>query len=109
MIKVLSGKETACPPKCFRRRRVKFLAVFDHLFFLSRIARHASRPMALSHFPILLFLLPALSCPMFIVGLGTAAPARRYAQKECWEVFSNSDLSRQLDPRSRAIVRKVLT
>jgi alkylresorcinol/alkylpyrone synthase len=46
---------------------------------------------------------------MFITGLGTAAPARRYTQKECWEVFSNSELSRQLDARSRAIVRKVLT
>jgi alkylresorcinol/alkylpyrone synthase len=46
---------------------------------------------------------------MFITGLGTATPARRYAQKECWEVFSDSELSRQLDPRSRAIVRKVLT
>jgi hypothetical protein len=26
------GKETAGPPKCFRRRRVKFLAIFDHAF-----------------------------------------------------------------------------
>src|SRR5436190_14830851 len=25
------GKETACPPECFRRRRVNFLAIFDHL------------------------------------------------------------------------------
>jgi alkylresorcinol/alkylpyrone synthase len=43
------------------------------------------------------------------MGLGTAAPERRYAQKECWEVFSGSELARQLDSRSRAIVRKVLT
>lgn len=46
---------------------------------------------------------------MFITGLGTASPARRYSQKECWEVFQGSELSRQLDVRSRAIVRKVLT
>jgi alkylresorcinol/alkylpyrone synthase len=46
---------------------------------------------------------------MFITGLGTAAPQRRFTQKECWDVFSASDLSRQLDFRSRAIVKKVLT
>jgi alkylresorcinol/alkylpyrone synthase len=46
---------------------------------------------------------------MFITGLGTAAPSRRYAQKECWEVFSQSALSERLDSRSRAIVKKVLT
>src|SRR5436190_662721 len=46
---------------------------------------------------------------MFITGLGTAAPATRYSQKECWEVFSKSPICEQLEPRSRAIVRKVLT
>jgi predicted naringenin-chalcone synthase len=46
---------------------------------------------------------------MFITGLGTAAPQRRFTQKECWDVFSASDLSRQLDSRSRAIIKKVLT
>jgi predicted naringenin-chalcone synthase len=46
---------------------------------------------------------------MFITGLGTAAPAQRFTQKECWDVFSASELSRRLEPRSRAIVRKVLT
>src|SRR5437899_4949189 len=60
-------------------------------------------------FPHLLFCLLALSCPMFITGLGTAAPERRFTQKECWDVFSASNLSRQLDSRSRAIVKKVLT
>ena len=45
---------------------------------------------------------------MFITGLGTAAPSRRYAQKECWEVFIKSELSQRLDSRSRAIVKKVL-
>ena len=46
---------------------------------------------------------------MFITGLGTAAPQHRFTQKECWDVFSGSDLSRQLDSRSRAIIKKVLT
>jgi predicted naringenin-chalcone synthase len=46
---------------------------------------------------------------MFITGLGTAAPPRRYAQRECWEVFAGSSLSERLDSRSRAIVKKVLT
>ena len=45
---------------------------------------------------------------MFITGIGTAAPPRRYAQRECWEVFANSPLSERLEPHSRAIVRKVL-
>jgi predicted naringenin-chalcone synthase len=46
---------------------------------------------------------------MFITGLGTAVPKHRYTQQECWETFSQSALSRSLEPRSRAIVRKVLT
>jgi alkylresorcinol/alkylpyrone synthase len=46
---------------------------------------------------------------MYITGLGTAAPLQRYTQSECWSVFDSSPLSRQLDSRSRAIVRKVLT
>src|SRR5713226_1305692 len=46
---------------------------------------------------------------MFITGLGTAAPSQRYTQRECWTVFEQSPLSRQLNPRSRAIVRTVLT
>src|SRR5689334_10886016 len=46
---------------------------------------------------------------MFITGLGTAAPSSRYSQKECWEVFSKSPICQQLEPRSRAIVKKVLT
>ena len=46
---------------------------------------------------------------MFIVGLGTATPPRRYTQQECWEVFQHSEQSRRLDSRSRAIVKKVLT
>ena len=45
---------------------------------------------------------------MFIIGLGTAAPANRYTQKQCWDVFVNSAYSKQLSSRSRAIVRKIL-
>src|SRR6266581_4687825 len=46
---------------------------------------------------------------MFIIGLGTATPANRYTQKECWDVFAQSPYSKQLSSRSRAIVKKVLT
>src|SRR6266850_2022265 len=46
---------------------------------------------------------------MFITGLGTASPSQCYSQKQCWEIFSASELCRKLEPRSRAIVKKVLT
>jgi alkylresorcinol/alkylpyrone synthase len=46
---------------------------------------------------------------MFIVGLGTAAPPRRYAQRECWELVQHIKAFQELQPRSRAIIRKVLT
>ena len=46
---------------------------------------------------------------MFITGLGTAAPAQRYTQEECWDVFRESTLSQQLTPRSCAIINSVLT
>jgi len=45
---------------------------------------------------------------MFITGLGTAAPARRYAQGECWEFARNNERIRHLAPRSQALLRKVL-
>jgi predicted naringenin-chalcone synthase len=46
---------------------------------------------------------------MFITGLGTAAPARRYEQRECWDVLQKSRLYHELSPRSRALCKKVLT
>src|SRR5437899_2160513 len=46
---------------------------------------------------------------MFITGLGTAAPATRYEQRECWEVFRTSELYDRLSPRARALCKKVLT
>jgi alkylresorcinol/alkylpyrone synthase len=45
---------------------------------------------------------------MFIVGLGTAAPPRRYAQRESWDALQISTQFSQLKPRSRAILKKVL-
>lgn len=46
---------------------------------------------------------------MFIAGLGTAVPPRRYTQKECWEVLRGSQPFGQLATRSQSILRKVLT
>jgi len=45
---------------------------------------------------------------MFIVGLGTAAPAQRYAQGECWDAVQRTEPFTRLAPRSRAILKKVL-
>src|SRR5688500_5598970 len=41
-------------------------------------------------------------------GLGTAVPARRYAQGECWEHAEDAFKPQQLSPRSRAVLRNVL-
>ena len=46
---------------------------------------------------------------MFIVGLGTAAPAQRYTQRQCWNALQSSRQFNDLSPRSRAVLRKVLT
>ena len=46
---------------------------------------------------------------MLIAGLGTAAPRQRYAQKECWEALQQAEQFRDLNPRARAILKKVLT
>jgi alkylresorcinol/alkylpyrone synthase len=45
---------------------------------------------------------------MFITGLGTASPPHCYAQGECWEALLQSARFHQLQPRSRAILKKVL-
>jgi alkylresorcinol/alkylpyrone synthase len=45
---------------------------------------------------------------MFIIGLGTAVPLQRYAQRDTWEVLSRWDELARLQPRSRAILKKVL-
>jgi len=46
---------------------------------------------------------------MFIVGLGTAAPLQRYAQREGWEAVQPTRHFQTLTPRSRAILKKILT
>src|SRR5262245_44637717 len=45
---------------------------------------------------------------MFINGLGTALPATRYTQAECWKGLEGWNHVKQLSPRSRALLRKVL-
>ena len=45
---------------------------------------------------------------MFINGLGTAAPPRRYAQRECWEALQCSAAFGELSSRSQALLKKVL-
>jgi alkylresorcinol/alkylpyrone synthase len=46
---------------------------------------------------------------MFILGIGTATPPHRYSQKECWETLQTSVRFQEFTPRSRAILKKVLT
>lgn len=46
---------------------------------------------------------------MFISGLGTATPPWRYTQQECWDAVQLTPQFADLQPRSRAILRKVLT
>src|SRR5262245_19806499 len=46
---------------------------------------------------------------MFIRGVGTAAPATRYKQSECWAVLQDSAAFARLEPRSRALLRKVFS
>jgi predicted naringenin-chalcone synthase len=46
---------------------------------------------------------------MFITGLGTAVPPHRYTQRDCWEALQASPVFLRLAPRSRAILKKVLT
>ena len=50
----------------------------------------------------------ALPSSMFITGLGTAVPPQCYAQEAGWEALLQSTLFHQLQPRSRAILKKVL-
>jgi alkylresorcinol/alkylpyrone synthase len=45
---------------------------------------------------------------MFIIGLGTVAPPKRYAQRDSWDAMQNSPQFPELNLRSRAILKKVL-
>ena len=46
---------------------------------------------------------------MFITGVGTAAPERRFAQAQCWIDVQGIPAFERLGTRARAIIRKVLT
>jgi len=45
---------------------------------------------------------------MFFTGIGLAAPAQRYTQLDSWAALKASDTLARLEPRSQAILRKVL-
>ena len=45
---------------------------------------------------------------MFVHGLGTAYPTRRYTKADCWDAFQTSAWFDKLDRRSRAIAQTVL-
>jgi len=45
---------------------------------------------------------------MFFNGIGTAAPESRYCQREGWVAVQQTPQFQQLQPRSRAILKKVL-
>ena len=45
---------------------------------------------------------------MFVHGLGTAHPARRYTKADCWDAFQTSTWFGKLDRRSRALAQTVL-
>ena len=46
---------------------------------------------------------------MFLRGLGTAHPAKRYTKAECLEAFQGSSWFLKLDRRARTITELVLT
>jgi alkylresorcinol/alkylpyrone synthase len=45
---------------------------------------------------------------MFLMGLGTAVPPDRYTQRECFGALQTAPFLSTLQPRSRALLRKVL-
>ncbi len=45
---------------------------------------------------------------MFIIGIGTAVPPQSYTQKNSWDALQNWSHFPQLQPRSKAILKKVL-
>ena len=45
---------------------------------------------------------------MFIIGLGTVVPPQGYAQRDSWDALQGWPQFSQLQPRSRAILKKVL-
>ena len=45
---------------------------------------------------------------MFIVGLGTAVPAARYSQGECWQALRASARFPAISAPARALLQRVL-
>jgi predicted naringenin-chalcone synthase len=45
---------------------------------------------------------------MFVTGLGTAVPPRRFTQRECWEALQRARRP-EVTPRTRAILQGILT
>ena len=45
---------------------------------------------------------------MFVSGLGTANPPKRYTKAECWQAFADSGSFGQLNPRARRVLDNVL-
>ena len=45
---------------------------------------------------------------MFFSGLGTAVPAARYTQRECWTAFQQAECFSRLDARAHALLKQVL-
>src|ERR1700694_520080 len=45
---------------------------------------------------------------MFFTGVGTAVPAARYSQKECWEAFRFTAQFARLSRASRSLLERVL-
>jgi len=46
---------------------------------------------------------------MYLTGLGTAVPPRCYTQMDCWLALQRSPQYAQLNARSRALLKKVLS
>lgn len=46
---------------------------------------------------------------MYLGGIGTATPARRYTKAQCWEAFAQSDWFARLDRRAHLVAHAVLT
>ncbi len=46
---------------------------------------------------------------MFLTGLGTAVPPRRFTQRECWTAFQRAPQFPRLNARARALLKKVLS
>src|SRR5690606_3651344 len=52
---------------------------------------------------------PPLPCAMYLNGLATAVPPRRFTQAECWTALQQSPQFSRLSPRAHTVLRKVLS